>query len=667
MTDRIKKLLEILEKGEYKKHRKDLGCDMTNEYANESEFRKNALLFERNLKVESTYFHEEERIGFNRINSKLFYLRDPYYGNGNFTPDYEKMLNTGLDGIKEQIEDKLKKCKDESQEFLENALFSINVVLDYADRCKENAKKAGKLDIYDSLCRVPHKKAETFLDACIFVKFIIFTFRCNNENHIGIGCFDRYMYPFYLKDKAKGKTDDEILEIIEEFFISINLDADLYFGVQKGDNGQSMMLGGKYADGSTAFTNLSRLCMTASLELNLIDPKINLRVDKDTSDEVYEFATLLTKQGMGFPQYCNDDVVIPGLISLGYSKEDAYNYTVAACWEFIIPGKGADIPNIAAVNFPGIVRETMVQKLVACKNFDELLGFVKIAIEKRCEELINHTFHFHRSQVAYTSVFIGDCIEKETDVSIGGAVYNNFGFHGVGIAPAADALAAVKETVFDKKLCSREKLLMALENNFEGDEELRKQLLACPKMGNNDDRADDLGGFIMEVYSSYLNGKPNALGGIYRAGTGSAMEYYLSSKDVGATADGRKKGEPYGCSFSPAMTSNCQGPLSCIQSFTKFDLTKVINGGPLTLEIHDTVFRNDEGIKKVAQLVKAFVHLGGHQLQLNSVNRDRLLDAEAHPENHKNLIVRVWGWSGHFTELDKPYRDHIIKRTEYKM
>ena len=105
--------------------------------------------------------------------------------------------------------------------------------------------------------------------------------------------------------------------------------------------------------------------------------------------------------------------------------------------------------------------------------------------------------------------------------------------------------------------------------------------------------------------------------------------------------------------------------MSCIQSFTKFDLTKIINGGPLTMEIHDTTFRNEDGIKKVAQLVKAFLMLGGHQLQLNSVNRDRLLDAQAHPENYKNLIVRVWGWSGYFTELDKPFQEHIIRRTEY--
>ena len=249
-----------------------------------------------------------------------------------------------------------------------------------------------------------------------------------------------------------------------------------------------------------------------------------------------------------------------------------------------------------------------------------------------------------------------------------GGKYNNFGIHGTGISTAADSLAAIKKYVFEEKSIGKADLIRAIDENFENTPELLHKLrFEAPKLGNNDDFVDSIATELLDAFSDALKGKTNCRGGIYRAGTGSAMEYYSSSKDVGATADGRKKGEPYGCSFSPAITCNCEGPLSCIQSFTKFDLTKIINGGPLTLEIHDTVFSNNQGIKKVAQLVKAFIHLGGHQLQLNSVNRDRLLDAEAHPENHKNLIVRVWGWSGHFTELDKPYRDHIIKRTEFKV
>ena len=143
------------------------------------------------------------------------------------------------------------------------------------------------------------------------------------------------------------------------------------------------------------------------------------------------------------------------------------------------------------------------------------------------------------------------------------------------------------------------------------------------------------------------------------------MEYILSADLVGATADGRKAKEPYSSSFSPSLHVKTLGPLSAVQSFTKYDLTNIANGGPFTIELHDTIFRNEEGLKKVAMLVKTFIDLGGHQIQLNAVNRDILLDAQKHPEKYTNLIVRVWGWSGYFVELDSKYQDHIISRLEY--
>ena len=155
---------------------------------------------------------------------------------------------------------------------------------------------------------------------------------------------------------------------------------------------------------------------------------------------------------------------------------------------------------------------------------------------------------------------------------------------------------------------------------------------------------------LMSHFGKYLNGKPNGLGGIWRAGTGSAMEYIHSAKKCPATADGRHAGAPYPSSFSPSLEFRPDGLLSVIQSFTKHDMTDIINGGPLTIEIHDTVLRNDIGIKKTAALVKAFIDLGGHQLQINSINRDRLLDAQAHPENYPNLVVRVWGLQLAFKE-----------------
>lgn len=185
-------------------------------------------------------------------------------------------------------------------------------------------------------------------------------------------------------------------------------------------------------------------------------------------------------------------------------------------------------------------------------------------------------------------------------------------------------------------------------------------------MGNDDDYVDSIAIVLMQAFSQAMAGKPTGYhNGFWRPGTGSAMEYIWSARNVPATPDGRYAAEPFGCSYSPSLNARTSGPLSVIRSFTKFDLSKIINGGPLTMEVHDNVFRNIEGEEKVAQLAKLFILCGGHQLQLNAINRDKLLDAQAHPENHPNLVVRVWGWSGYFCELDPEFQNHIIQRTEY--
>ena len=169
----------------------------------------------------------------------------------------------------------------------------------------------------------------------------------------------------------------------------------------------------------------------------------------------------------------------------------------------------------------------------------------------------------------------------------------------------------------------------------------------------------------MEEFAVNMNGKPTTWGGVWRAGTGSAHMYYHKAKYCPATADGRRAYDYFPSSFSPALEVKTAGVLSVIKSFTKYDLSNIINGGPLTIEVHDSALRNEEGIKKMAMLVKYFIDNGGHQLQLNSVNKETLIDAQIHPEKHRNLIVRVWGWSGYFVELSKVYQDHVIRRIEY--
>jgi len=668
MTQRIETLLEILMDESYKEHRNSREVTITPEEEQLPPLMRDAVIFRAMLDSEHPYVLPGDRMGFHRSNS-AYYLtpradgrRTLFWGQGNVIPDYEKMLTQGMDALAEEIREKLTLCEASQKEFLEAALLTVESALSFADRCREYARQDGAQELYRCLCRVPRSSAQTLAEACVFLKFIIFTLRCNRNIHIPLGRFDKYMRPYYQADLAAGKTREELYEVIQEFFLSINFDSDLYQGIQKGDDGQSLVL-----SGCGSFDDFSHLCMEASLELNLIDPKINLRVDKNTPDEVYEFATLMTKQGMGFPQYCNDDIVIPGLMALGYPREDAQDYAVAACWEFIIPGKGMEFPNAATMNFPKVIREAVMADLEGSETFEEFLDAVKQRLIRESDEVMRQAEKRPRIPSPYLSVFLAGCIASGRDHSQLGAIYNNLGCHGAGISTAADSLAAVREVIFETREVSKAQLLEALETNFEHASALRNRLLSCPKMGNNDPKVDRLGYFLMETYGSCLNGKPNDRGGIFRAGTGSAQKYWHVAKDIGATPDGRLAYQPYASSYSPSLEARLNGPLSCIQSFTGFDLTKICNGGPLTLELHDTVFRNAEGIRKVALLVKAFVHLGGHQLQLNCVNREVLLDAMEHPENHKNLIVRVWGWSGYFNELDLPFKQHIIRRTEFKL
>ncbi len=302
-----------------------------------------------------------------------------------------------------------------------------------------------------------------------------------------------------------------------------------------------MVFGGFDENGNDMYNELSKICMEASLELSLIDPKINLRVGKNTPKERYEYATMLTKKGLGFPQYCNDDVVVPGLIKLGYSKKDACNYTVAACWEYIVPNCSMDIPNICTMNFPLVINRAIVGNLLKCSTFKDLMNCCFEEIKKECAKIEIEAQKKPFSQAPLLSVFVDGCTEALTDAIRHGGKYMNFGCHGAVIANATDALTAIKKVVYDEKI------------------------------------------------------------------------------------------------FSPSLDVKSDGLLSVICSFTKYDMTNIINGGPLTIEIHDTVFRNDVGTKKVAALVKKYIDMCGHQLQINSVNREVLLDAQKHPEKYPIL------------------------------
>ena len=595
----------------------------------------------------------------------------------NICADWGQVLSQGLLGRRQVAEEARRRLAGDPQaaEFLDCAIETIEAVLGLAAAYTAEARRLGRVDLADILERVPARPARGFHEALQVLRICHAAVWLGGHYHVGLGRLDQYLMPYLQSDLDSGHlTLDAAHELLAEFFISLNKDSDLYPGVQQGDNGQTVTLGGVKPDGSCAVNQLTWMALRASCDVVMIDPKINLRINPQTDLELLTLAAELTRKGLGFPQYANDEVVIPGLVAHGYDLEDARDYTVAACWEFIIPGKGMEIVNIGAVSFPAAVDGSIRAALAEGEDFNHLLQRAGDNIRGQVANLAQAYDSLLLPPAPYYSVLMDGCLEMGKDLSQG-LKYNNFGIHGAASANAADALAAIKRLVYDQAEIQPGELLRALEADFEGFEPVRLKLVEeAPKVGNADDQADEMLRLLFDTFAGACEqyGRTGR-GGLLRPGTGSAMYYLWLAQGhagmrepvVGATADGRRGGAPFSANLAPAPGASVAGPLSVLQSFSQIDYRRVVNGGPVTLELSDTVFRNPEALQKVALLVRAFASLGCQQMQLNSLNLETLLEAKEHPERYRNLIVRVWGWSGYFCELSPEYQDHILKRHMY--
>ncbi len=661
-----KKLLDYIVAKEHHQFRKDF-----EQYENIAEEYKALGLspkermtrrFELLSGLETPIFLPEEKICFMRTVKKIpdcftegewAEIKEKHYIHelgyiSNLSPNYEDAVKVGL------LEKR--KTADEYGQRI------IDAILKLTERYKEAAEKKGDTELAQILDRVPKYGATSFREALQSFRIIHFALWLEGNYHNTVGRFDLYMYPYLKADMDKGLyTEETALELLEDFFMSFNKDSDLYVGVQQGDNGQSMVLGGMDENGVEVFNLLSKLCLKASNNLLLIDPKINLRVGKNTPIEIYELGSELTKAGLGFPQYSNDDVVIDGLVKLGYELKDARNYAMAACWEFIIPKVGGDVDNIGALSFPKVVDTCLHRDLLKCDNYKEfekaIIGEINAEADRICNGIKNIWF----VPSPFMNIMIDGGIYE-------GAKYNNLGIHGTGVATGADSLAAIEKYVYDEKKFTKEELIEAVDSDFEKHSEILPILrFEAPKMGTDNDEADEKAVMLLDEFAKALKGRKNCRGGVYRAGAGSAMFYLWHANEIGASPDGRRNGEPFGTNFSPSLFAKIDGPISVIKSFTKPHFENAINGGPLTLEFASSMFEGEDSVKKVATLVKAYIDMGGHQLQLNAVNTKLMQDAQAHPEKHRQLVVRIWGWSAYFVELDKAYQDHVMLRQQYKV
>ena len=696
LTERLKEMRDFSQQRQYKQYRTHFNGDFmrTMRKLNLNMVQRSAFILSEMCKAEDPIVFKDEKISFIRtkINIPQYYdgkvlkkgygkhkgrVYEPFH---NICPDYSILLTEGLEGPLHRAEEQLNHCSNKTeQRFLYAVIQTIWSVIDFAGRYELAARAAGNETVADLYARVPRYPAETFHQALQSIRFISSIFNMADNYQFGFGRMDQYLWPLYEKDINNGTlTKETARELLEEFFISLNKDTDLYRGIQQGDNGQSVMLGGcKPEDGTSAINDLTYLILEVSRDLKLIDPKINLRIDSNTPEDLLELGCELTKCGLGFPQYSNDEVVIPALVKKGYKLEDARNYTVAACWEFIIPGKGIEIVNQGAVSLPYAVDYAFEKEMKkSFGGFDDkhFRKNIKASIKEQVKNILTMR-DIKTLPSPFATIFFHGAIEARQDAAQCVA-YKNIGIHGAGSANAADALAAIELTYKISGMEGLKELLAAKQNNFKGYESLRQKLHDdMPKVGNADPEVDNELKFLFDCFADAADELSNDKFKV-RAGSGSAMFYiWLTDENfkwtfepkIKATADGRYDKEPLSTSLAPSHGVKVNGVLSVLKSYSVIDYSRIMNGGPITIELSPSIFNSDEGIKKLAQLIRYFVSVGNQQLQLNVLDAGVLEDAIKHPERHRNLIVRVWGWSGYFTELAPEYQQHVLNRHKYNL
>lgn len=695
LTENLKTLRDFTQKREFKQYRTNYNENFirTLKKLNYDFTQRSAFILDAMCNAENPIVFKDEKISFIRTRNNIPPYFDKkaitkYYGNKkgvvydvyhNICPDYSILLKYGLEERQVKAINLLKETKNKKEKiFLKSVIKTIDSVLNLAERYRIAALAAGNNEIANLFARVPRYPAQTFHEALQSIRFISSMFYLADNYQFGFGRMDQYLYPLYKHDLREGRlTYEQAKVLLEEFFISLNKDTDLYRGIQQGDNGQSIMLGGcKPENGESAINELTYLILEVSKDLKLIDPKINLRIDSNTPEDLLELGCELTKCGLGFPQYSNDEVVIPALVNKGYSLEDARNYTVAACWEFIIPGKGIEIVNQGAVSFPYAVDWAFEESLKAHNKFnlDKFRQLIKKNIKTQVINIIKKR-DIRTLPSPFSSIFFANSIESKKDATES-VKYKNIGIHGAGSANGADSLVAIKTIYQQEGAEGLKTLLKAKQNNFKDYEILHKKVHDnMPKVGNANSEADNELKFLFDCFAQAadeLSDKKRKI----RAGSGSAMFYIWLTDEkykwafepkVKATADGRLVGEALSTSLAPSHGIKVDGVLSVLKSYSVIDYSRIMNGGPITIELSPSVFNSDEGIKKLAQLLKYFVKLGNQQLQLNVLDSAVLEDAIKHPEKHRNLIVRVWGWSGYFTELAPEYQQHVLNRHKYNL
>ena len=643
-------------------------------------------------------------------------------GDAHLAVNYERILKDGLRGYEKRVKE-YKATLDLTNPdnidkycFYNAVLIVLKAVRNFANRYSVLAKdlaekelnqkrKIELLEISRICSKVPYEPAETFQEAVQSVWFIQLILQIESNGHsLSYGRFDQYMYPYYDRDIKNGTIkESEALELLTCLWIktlTINKVRSQAHTLSSAGSPmyQNVTIAGQTIDKKDAVNDLSFLVLKSVAQTRLTQPNLTVRYHKNINKHFLDECVEVMRLGFGMPALNNDEIIIPSFMDWQVKEEDAYNYSAIGCVETAVPGKwGYRCTGMSYINFPRMLLCTMNNGVDLTSNKRFTKGYGYFTEMESYEELLKAWDKTIREITRYSvivenvidkaserdvpdilcSALTDDCIARGKTIKEGGAVYDFISGLQVGIANMADCLAAIKKLVYEEKKITRQELWNAILDDFSSPENKKIQemlIREAPKYGNDDDYVDQL---IVEAYDSYIEEiekYPNTrynrgpIGGIRYAGTSSISANVGQGMSTMATPDGRNAFEPLAEGCSPAHNSDKNGPTAVFKSVSKLRTNKITGGVLLNQKMTPQMLSTEENRQKLELLIKTFFNrLHGYHVQYNIVSKETLIDAQKHPEKHKDLIVRVAGYSAFFNVLSKKTQDDIIGRTEQSL
>ena len=643
-------------------------------------------------------------------------------GDAHLAVNYERILKDGLRGYEKRVKEykaSLDLTDPESIDkycFYNAVLIVLEAVRNFANRYSVLAqdlaekelnqeRKIELLEISRICSKVPYEPAETFREAVQSVWFIQLILQIESNGHsLSYGRFDQYMYPYYNRDIKNGTIkESEALELLTCLWIktlTINKVRSQAHTLSSAGSPmyQNVTIAGQTIDKKDAVNDLSFLVLKSVAQTRLTQPNLTVRYHKNINKHFLDECVEVMRLGFGMPALNNDEIIIPSFMDWQVKEEDAYNYSAIGCVETAVPGKwGYRCTGMSYINFPRMLLCTMNNGVDLTSNKRFTKGYGYFTKMESYEELLKAWDKTIREITRYSvivenvidkaserdvpdilcSALTDDCIARGKTIKEGGAVYDFISGLQVGIANMADCLAAIKKLVYEEKKITKQELWDAILDDFSSPENKKIQemlIREAPKYGNDDDYVDQL---IVEAYDSYIEEiekYPNTrynrgpIGGIRYAGTSSISANVGQGMSTMATPDGRNAFEPLAEGCSPAHNSDKNGPTAVFKSVSKLRTNKITGGVLLNQKMTPQMLSTEENRQKLELLIKTFFNrLHGYHVQYNIVSKETLIDAQKHPEKHKDLIVRVAGYSAFFNVLSKKTQDDIIGRTEQSL